>query len=288
MSRPSEAGAGPGAARPARPERDRPDRITLVVTTYERPDALELVLRSVAAQEEPPHEVIVADDGSGQATRALVARQAAGFPVQLHHSWQEDRGFRISASRNRAFARASGDYIVMIDGDIVVDRRFVRDHRRAARRGQFVQGSRALLLEAATRAALAEGRIAFSPLTPGLRSRENALRAGWLSRLASHQSLDIFRVRSANLACWRADLLAVNGFNEDFEGWGREDSEFAARMGHAGIARLHLKFAAVGYHLWHPEASRQALERNQQLLEATVASRAVRCANGMDKYLAGG
>jgi glycosyltransferase involved in cell wall biosynthesis len=267
-------------------EASRPGRISLVVTTYNRKDALELVLRSVLGQEELPDEVIVADDGSREDTRALVERLAAGFPVPLRHCWHEDQGFRLAAIRNRAVALTACDYVVMVDGDLVLHPAFLRDHRRAARRGRWVQGGRVMLSEAVTAAALATGRVAFGPLEPGTRNRKNAVRSAWLSRLASHRSADIYRVRGANLAFWRDDVVTVNGFNEGFVGWGREDSEFAARLHHAGVERLHLKFAAVGYHLWHPEAPRTTLEQNQRLLDETVASRATRCAAGIDQYLA--
>ena len=150
----------------------------------------------------------------------------------------------------------------------------------------MVQGSRVILSEATIAAALATGRIDFGPLTPGVQNRLNTLHAPALARLASYRSDDILSVRSANLGCWRADVVRVNGFNEDFVGRGREDSEFVARLQHAGVTKLHLEFAALGYHLFHREASRQALPRNQQLLDETLASRAVRCANGLDKHLA--
>jgi glycosyltransferase involved in cell wall biosynthesis len=265
-------------------EARRPRRVSLVVTTYNRKDALELVLRSALAQTSPPDEIVVADDGSREDTRALVERIAAGAAVPVRHCWHEDAGFRLAASRNRAIAMATGDYVVMVDGDLVLDPEFLADHRRAARPGRWVQGSRVLLSEAVTRAALAEGRIRFSAREPGTRNRKNALRAPRLWRLASYRSGDPMRVRGANLAFWREDALRVNGFNEDFEGWGREDSEFAARMRHAGVERLHLKLAAVGWHLWHPEAARATLERNQRILDATLAGRLERCSNGLDKY----
>jgi glycosyltransferase involved in cell wall biosynthesis len=267
-------------------EANRRLRTTLVVTTYNRKDALELVLRSALAQSEPPEEIIVADDGSTADTRAVVERLAAGAPVPVRHCWHEDQGFRLAAIRNRALAMARGEYVVMVDGDLVLHPDFIRDHQRAARRGQFVQGGRVLLSEDVTRAALRDGRIAFGPMEPGTRNRKNAIRSRWLSRLASNRGRSIYRVRGANLAFWRDDILRVNGFNEDFVGWGREDSEFAARMQHAGIARRNLKFAAVAYHLWHPEASRQMLARNQEILDQTVAQRATRCASGIDRYLA--
>jgi glycosyltransferase involved in cell wall biosynthesis len=261
-------------------------KTSLVVTTYNRKDALALVLGSALAQSAPPDEILVADDGSREDTGELVRSVAAGARVPIRHVWHEDDGFRLAAIRNRAIARAEGDYIVMVDGDLVLHPRFLEDHRAAAREARWVQGGRVLLSEAVTRAALASGRTSFGPFEPGTRNRKNALRAPWLSRLVSYHGDDIYRVRGANLAFWRSDALKVNGFNEDFVGWGREDSEFAARMLHAGIRRLHLKFAAVAFHLWHAEASRALLPQNQAILDHTVASGAVRCAHGLDRHLA--
>lgn len=260
-------------------------RTSLIVTTYNRRDALALVLESAAGQRRRPDELLVADDGSRPDTAQLVTAFAARAPFPVRHAWQEDLGFRAAASRNHAFAAASGDYLVMVDGDIVLHPRFLEDHLRAAQPGRFVQGSRVLLSEGATTRALASGRIRFGPLARGIRNRLNAVHSGVLSRLASHRSSDVFRVRSANLACWRADVLRVNGFDEDFVGWGREDSDFVARLQHAGVTRLHLKFAAIGYHLWHREEPRELLQRNQRILEETLATRRVRCANGIDKHL---
>jgi len=262
-----------------------PPRVSLVVTTYNRKDALGLVLRSALRQSEPPLEVLVADDGSRDDTRALVEAVAREAPLPVVHCWQEDDGFRAAAIRNEAIARARGDYLVMVDGDIVLHRDFVRDHARAARPGRLVQGSRALLSQAVTEAALAQGTVDFGPLSPGVSNRLNTLRSPILSRLFSYDSANIYRVRSANLGCWRADVVRVNGFDEAFVGWGREDSEFVARMQHAGVVKRHLKFAALGYHLHHPEASRRMLDANQRLLDETLRTRATRCERGLDARL---
>ncbi len=260
-------------------------RVSLIVTTYNRSDALRLTLESALHQRRPPDEIVVADDGSGEETRALVESFARRGGVPVHHCWHEDRGFRLAEIRNRAIARAAGAYLVMVDGDLVLHPWFVADHLRAARAGRMVQGGRVLLPERTTREALVSGRIAFGALEPGIRNRKNALRPPGLWRLASYHGEDVYRVRGANLACWRDDVIRVNGFDEQFVGWGREDSEFVARMQHAGVRRLNLKFAAVAFHLWHPEASRSLLPRNQELLEATLASGATRCASGIDRHL---
>jgi len=263
-------------------------QISLVVSTYNRPDALALVLRSALRQRLVPQEIVVADDGSGGETRAVVEEAASRAPFPVRHCWHEDRGFRLSEIRNRAIAQSRGDYLVMVDGDLVLEPSFLADHARASRPGRMVQGGRVLLSEAVTRDALARGRIEFGPFERGTRNRKNAVRSRWLSRLASHDARNVYRVRGANLAFWREDALRVNGFDEQFVGWGREDSEFVARMQHSGVRRLQLKFAAVAFHLWHPEASRALLPRNQEILERTLTDHATRCELGVARHLQGG
>ena len=104
-------------------------RISVAVITYNWPEALELVLKALAAQSELPHEVIVTDDGSQPATRELLKRVALDYPVRLVHLWQPDDGARMSRARNRAIAAAQGDYIILLDGDMVAERHFIADHR---------------------------------------------------------------------------------------------------------------------------------------------------------------
>lgn len=260
-------------------------RLSLIVTTYNRPDALGLVLKSALSQRRAPEELVVADDGSQGETRALVEEVARRAPFPVRHCWHEDRGFRLAEIRNRAIAMVQGTYLVMVDGDLVLDPCFLLDHVQAARPGRMVQGGRVMLSEAVTRDALSSGRIEFGPFEPGTRNRKNAVRNRFLSALASHRSRDPYRVRGANLAFWREEVVRVNGFDEQFVGWGREDSEFVARMQYAGMERLNLKFAAVAYHLWHAEASRALLPRNQEILERTLLTRATRCASGIDRHL---
>ena len=116
--------------------------VSVVVTTHEWPRALELCLASLARQSRLPDEVLVTDDGSGAATRRLLERVARDYPVRLVHLWQPHRGFRAARSRNRAIAAARGDYVLLLDGDMVAHRHFVADHLRYACAGSFVQGSR--------------------------------------------------------------------------------------------------------------------------------------------------
>ena len=268
-------------------EVNRNIRASLIITTYNRPDALELVLISVLKQEVLPDEVIVADDGSGEETRNLIERYQNTFPVPLVHCWQEDIGFRLSAIRNRAIELCKEDYIIMIDGDIVLPPRFVIDHKDHAWKRQFIQGSRVLLLEKKTMEMLSSKRISVDFFDRGIDNRFNSIQSKWLTKLFSYYRTGHRHVRGANFSFWRDDILFVNGFNEDFAGWGREDSDFAVRMNNAGIRRKHLKFAGFGFHLYHKAYSRKQLPINDAILARTIENKLIRCENGITKALTG-
>lgn len=258
---------------------------SLVIATYNWNEALSAVLRSVRGQTVQPEEVIIADDGSRDDTRALVEAEARTFPTPLIHAWHEDRGFRLGTVRNLAMARARGDYILQLDGDMLLHRAFVESHKRFALRGTYVQGSRVLLGAEQTRRCLAAGALVAHPLSRGVRNRINGIYAPVLSRFAQGPGDLLRRTRGCNMAFWRDDILRVNGYNEDIEGWGREDSELVARLQNAGIRRRNLKFAGVAWHLDHPTHALDSLERNHALFERVRAEHVVRCEHGIDRHL---
>lgn len=261
--------------------------LSLIITTYNWPQALDLVLQSIRIQSLLPNEVIIADDGSKKATSDLIALYQKNFPVPLIHSWQEDRGFRLSRSRNLAIAKAKGDYIVMVDGDMILHPHFIRDHNQTAKPHQFIQGRRVILTKSRSQQAFVNQKCRFFPLMSGLNNKINAISIPFLSAmfspLFSKQSYS--SVRGCNMSMWRADLIAVNGFNEDFEGWGREDSELVLRMLNRGIKRYDLRLGAVAYHLYHPDKDRSQLNKNDEFLTKAIAAHAQHCPHGLDSHL---
>jgi glycosyltransferase involved in cell wall biosynthesis len=261
--------------------------LSLVVTTYNWPGALDLVLMSIRGQSMGFLEVIVADDGSDEKTAKVIREHGKYFQPSLIHSWQEDLGFRAARSRNLAIARARGDYIVMIDGDMVLHPHFIRDHIFYAQKGCFVQGVRAKMSAAGTLDVLTRRDIHIKSLDTRLKSKRFGFRSNVLSWLFSGTRLinKLSMIQTCNMAFFRSDCIAVNGFNEDFIGWGREDSEFGARLLHSGIKRKDLRFNAVAYHLHHEGVSRKMLEQNHQLFLATLKEKKLRCQNGIDKHM---
>lgn len=258
---------------------------SLIITTYNRPEALNLVLLSVLKQTQWPNEVIIADDGSGEETRQLIAAFQKQFPVPLIHSWQEDEGFRAARSRNLALKKAQFDYIIMLDGDMVLERHFVQDHLTAAKSGYFIQGRRALLDRIGTEMVIAQAQTQFRLCSKHLANKLNVLRCPLLSKIATPllTKKGIRSIKSCNLAAWRDDVLAVNGYNEDFIGWGREDSEFVVRLLNHGILRRDLRFAAIAYHLYHHENTRKMLPFNDELLAQAIKHKSQYCSNGLVK-----
>ncbi|MFM7800299.1 MAG: glycosyltransferase [Planctomycetota bacterium] len=258
-------------------------RVTLAITTHARADALARVLACVRAQSRPPDELIVAEDGADAATAAVVAHHAsvasaAQTAPRLRHLQQPHQGFRVARLRNLAIAAATGDYIVFVDGDMLLHPRFVEDHARCARRGYWTQGVRVPLgADASTLPGpLSRGRF-------GLR-RAALWYAPRLQRALRSPGAGLLAVKSCNQGFWQDDLLRVNGFDERFEGWGPEDKELCARLGHAGVRRQALLGGGIACHLHHPPAPRDRRAFNESLLAATLAARTTRCERGVDGH----
>jgi glycosyltransferase involved in cell wall biosynthesis len=261
-------------------------RTCLVVATYERPDALERVLASVVAQTQEPSELIVADDGSGPAVAQAVERCTARAPFPVSYVRQEHAGFRAGRVRNLAIARTTCDYVILVDGDMVLHPKFVADHVRAARRGFWTQGVRIPLDVRATRRVLKTG-VTPPPWGRGVDfgRRACALHAPWAGKPLERAVHPLVTVQAGNQGFWRSDLLRVNGFDEELTGWGSEDKELCARLTNVGVRRQTLVFAAIAWHLAHPPVSRAAARANRERWHETVRSGRTRCVHGIDQHL---
>lgn len=264
--------------------------VSLIITTYNRPDALQLVLDTIAVQTHMPTEVLIADDGSRDETRNLIEAYAKSAPTEVRHVWQPDDGFRISRIRNLGIADSKCDYIIFIDGDIVMHPQFVEGHMRSKKPNQFIQGSRVLLSDELTSKAIESRKKDFSLMESGITNRLNAISSKPLSSIFSTKVSHLKSIRGCNFSAWRQDLIDVNGYNEDFEGWGKEDSELVARLFNKGLKRLNLKFAAVGYHLHHAQSNKKAysevLARNEAMYAKSRDEGVVVCDNGLRQHLA--
>jgi len=262
-----------------------PDRIAVLISTYNAPAFLRLTLEGWRAQHDTRFTLYIADDGSAQQTADLIDEFKHDFPVPIVHVWHEDRGFRKARVHNMALAQVEEPYILLTDGDCIPLPQMVATHLRLAESGSLISGSRVLLSKGWTERLCAgehvdTGASLLYWLARRLHGDINRLFPILLpTRLGgSHQRLS--GIRGCHLSCWRDDLLHVNGFDESFEGWGREDSDLVARLFHAGVMRRDLRGMPV-LHLWHEEYSRGRLDRNDALLETCLREKRIRAMRGM-------
>lgn len=269
--------------------------ISIIVPTYNRPDALTAVLEGYLAQTDPNFEVIIADDGSKEETRDLVRFYMSKPGFSVSHVWQEDQGYRLAAVRNRAIAASRADYIIFTDGDCIPLPDFVQQHRLLAEQGWFLAGKRILFSEAFTKRVLSD-HIPVHEWNVwqwlGARLQRNINRWLLFLRLPVSGLMRKFwakRWQSAmtcNLSAWRSDLLRVNGVDETFTGWGREDSDLVIRLIHAGVGRKSARFGVPPVlHLCHKQVDRSSLVENSKLLKDSINSKRSYAMLGVNQYL---
>lgn len=266
--------------------------VSVVVTTYEWPEALDVVLRGLAEQSDPAFDVVVADDGSGPTTADVVSRWQPTFEDRLAHAWQPDDGFRLARARNLGAASARGACLVFVDGDCVPRRHFVRAIRRAARPGWFLAGKRVQMSEDLSRAVL-DGRewIARWPL-PALLARVGRELSPWVNltgrdrRRPWREKLPDFAPHGNAYgfltAVWRADFERVNGFDTRFVGWGDQDVDLAVRLHRLGLRCGYAGPPATMLHAWHPTHV-PADRPTWRFLQETRRSDRIRAVEGLDE-----
>jgi cellulose synthase/poly-beta-1,6-N-acetylglucosamine synthase-like glycosyltransferase len=259
-------------------------RLSLIVSTYNNPAPLDLIFSRLAADKSAQlHELIVADDGSGEATKAVVEKWRKIAPFAVKHAWHEDHGFRKTRILNAAVAMAEGDYVVFLDGDCLPGKHFVADHQALAERGTFVQGRRAFVREQKV-AELLTGKTTL--LNLALTGQIHGLLKGirWPFPIVKRNQQQRGLI-GCNLAIWRDDLLAVNGFDEAYEGWGiGEDSDLGSRLYHLGRQRKFVYGRALVFHLDHPQLNKAHVPQSLQRLQDTLTSKKIRCEAGLNQH----
>ena len=266
---------------------------SVIVSTYNRPEFLELVLYGYAAQTDRDFELVVADDGSRPATAEVIARSRAATGLRIVHVWHEDAGFRKSLIVNRAIVAAGGEYLLFTDGDCIPRRDLVEVHRGLARPGRFVAGGY-LKLPASVSAAVRPDHVQSGQIADLRWLRDQGWSPGRRAlRLVKSQSLaaafDAITPTRAefqgnNASVWRDALEVVNGFESQM-GYGGLDKALGYRLRNAGIRGIQARHRAVAMHLDHPRPYRDAegLRKNRETLARIRSQREIRAASGLSE-----
>lgn len=270
-------------------------KVSIIITTYNNLDQLRVVVKSLCAQQEPGDmEVLIADDGSTHETADWLQKQTTPFPIR--HIWQPNEGFRAAKIRNVAVAKASGDYLIFIDGDCVLPSRFIQRHKQLAQKKYFVTGNRILLNPHFTQQILAQDLSIYQWHFPQwflmrLQGKCNRIiplcpLPRILRRFGIYYSKRNWHgAKTCNLALWYDDFISVNGFDERYQGWGYEDSDLVIRLMRSGITRKNVKLSLSILHLWHTSNDRSRLSANRSLLETVLKNKEVVAEKGVGQYL---
>jgi glycosyltransferase involved in cell wall biosynthesis len=255
---------------------------TLLISTYNWPQALQLCLLSILQQTILPNEIVIADDGSGVETKELIDNFRRQTNIPIIHAWHKDDGFRKTIILNEAIRNCNCNYIIQTDGDIILHPQFIAEHLQQAQQGFFIRGSRILLDEKNTNLYIQQQKINLSYLSKGVIHRFNAYRSKPLSYLTKKMSNanNPMNVIGCNTSFFKKDFIAVNGYNNDITGWGREDGELAARLVNNGVLKKQVKHQAIAFHMFHGHYSRDKDAQNLQALQQTIDLKIKTCSNG--------
>ncbi|ECP7275632.1 glycosyltransferase [Campylobacter jejuni] len=260
-------------------QKQKPKTCALIITTYNQKERLKLVLDSVKNLSFLPNEVLIADDGSKEDTAKLIKEYQKDFPCILKHIWQEDKGFRAATSRNKAVNASNSEYIILIDGDMILDKNFIADHLKFASFKTILQGSRIILNENESKELLSKNNFNLAFNKKCFKNQRNIFLAKCVYKFSKltkkffKKSQLVKGSKTCNMSFYKSDFESIEGFNEKFIGWGREDSEFVARFLFNNGVLKRLKFNALAYHIYHKENSKNMLEINHQIYLKTIKNK---------------
>ena len=271
---------------------------SVIITTYNSPAWLEKVVWGYFQQTRQDFEIVIADDGSGEATTELVRSLSEESPFPIQHIWQRDDGFRKCRILNKAIIASQGDYLIFSDGDCIPRRDFMETHLRRAEPGYYLSGGTLNLPMDISRKIdrddIEQGRCFDKHwlYQHGLKKSRKITRISLGPKMASlmNQLTPVkCNFKGSNASTWKSDALAVNGFNENMP-YGGLDREFGVRLQNHGIKPRHVRFDAAMVHLDHAKSYRDPVKMaaNKALRQQMEKDGTVRSPMGIAELLASG
>eukprot|EP01047_Picozoa_sp_COSAG01_P002594 COSAG01_NODE_69_length_28801_cov_10.460038_20_plen_276_part_00 len=267
--------------------------ISIIITSFNWPEALEKCLQSLKEQSDRNFEVIISDDGSSPSVETMINKIKPTLPFLLKFLWQKHNGFHISKTRNKGIAKSSGDYIIFLDQDNILNQHFIKRQRYHAEPNFFGIHQRIFLNQKLTKKILKSPKsIATKSPIWVLKERLLGNTNKWLASI--NIPFKRFRYTKKNkwtktascFAIWKKDLIKVNGFNENYKSWGYEDSDLLVRLLKKNIFRKSVKNSCFIYHLHHKTVFKSEAEKNLNLdkLNKAIAGK-TEPFPGLDQYL---
>jgi GT2 family glycosyltransferase len=269
-------------------------RGSLLLATYEMPRHLSLVLAALERQTVSPEEceILICDDGSGEETKAQIDAFKERTRFQVKHIWQEHQGFRKCRMLNEALRQSEGETFIFLDGDCVPHQDYLRDHLENQEPGRYLAGRRVELGESISASLTPEQvragffdsphpRLILSAFRGETENLQRSVRIPWAGLRKRLRMDRIDDLKGCNYSVSRRDMEAVNGFDEEYEGYGREDTDIELRLQNLGLKIKSMKGLAIQFHVWHPR--REFTPANDARLEELKRSGRIKCSQGLKR-----
>jgi len=260
--------------------------VAIIISTYNSPEVLNNIIDAISKQLKIPNEIIIAEDGNDIKTSNIVDSWKNKIPSKLIHVQQEDIGFRKALILNKAILLSKSNYIIQIDGDCMPDEYFVYDHLINAKKGCYLYGTRVHIKKKYISEVMwcyqnKNKKLFFSFFSPRIKKRFRKIRIPYLRLFYKEKNEISHKFRGCNTSFWRKDFVVVNGYDNEFKGWGREDSDLMIRLHNSGIKGKRLKFIAIVYHLDHYEEDRSKFHENDLIQKASILNKKIKATNGL-------
>ena len=251
--------------------------LSVIISTYNSPEWLEKVIWGYQAQTVTDFELLIADDGSTDTTKEVIARLQKECSFPIRHIWHEHNGFGKCIILNKAIAASSGDYLVISDADCVPRADFLQVHVAKRYTGHFISGGYCKLPMGTSKAMTKDDIIAqriFDPEwlhTHGCKSVPLKISAhGAFARFLNVLTPTTPSWNGHNSSGWKRDIMAVNGFNEDMQ-YGGLDRELGERLVNLGIKPIQARHLAICVHLDHSRGykTKDTLSKNHAIRKET-------------------
>lgn len=268
-------------------------KLSVIITTYKSEEWLAKVLESYCQQVERDFEVIVADDGSTEKTKDVIDSFINRFKFPIIHVWQEDDGFQKCKIINKAILKTNTDYLLFTDGDCIARKDFVSQHLKFKEKGYFLSGGYFKLPMETSKIITAEEIKSQKCFSISWLIKNGVKKSFKLTKLTHNKYFAIFMnwvtptkktFNGHNTSCFKSDLLAVNGFNEEMH-YGGLDRELGERLFNYGILSKQIRYQAICLHLDHKRgyASPEIWKSNNEIRIFNKRNKITRIENGIFK-----
>lgn len=268
-------------------------KASVIISTYNQPKWLELVLHSYNIQTESNFELIIADDGSDEETKAVIDTFSKQTDLNVIHVWQEDKGFRKTIILNKAIVASNSEYLIFTDGDCIAREDFVETHLKLMQPNCALSGGYFKLTETLSQSinkTIIDSQKCFDkkwllskgqPKTFKLNKlTKSEVKANLLNALTPTKAT----FDGMNVSCYKKDIVAVNGFDERMQ-YGGEDREVGERMMNKGVRFKQVRYSTICVHLHHerPYKNEEAEVLNLKIRQETKRNKSTYTKFGINK-----